>query len=781
MNILSALKNSLRKAASFNPDVQVAPACILWPDSERQWEPVIAQLQDEMPDLLVLGDYAPQLRRGPAIWLRCALAGRIPEVPVSRKYPSILYLPGVSRQELRAIEDCPAPLKPLAELQYRGVIWSQINAKDWTILAFLVSEHGGLQLDVAKDSDTKLAMLRSLHRLLDEKIESLQGKRLDRDYFNGLLSGGDPVREILMWLDQGSVWQSRRDPQTWSAFVDICSTQYGYNPDTEGVLAGCMRLAQQEGPWKSVWLRYCEAPGRYPNIPDQLRKCTPPPIVRDSGADDTSMSGWPQWNDEQEKLLAKELLSSASLPPHQAREKVLALESEHGHRRDFVWAALGEARLAVSLRALALVASATKTPLLGATVEDIAGKYREEYWRVDHAVLRALEGIWSAAELDAVKAVLHAVYLPWLTDAARHLQHIVSVEGYPMREKWSPEAGLFEGECILFVDGLRFDVAKRLTRVLELQGFNVTEHPQWAALPSVTATAKPAVSPVASAICGGERNQEFQPSVCGTGQPLNQYHLKKLLQEAGWGVVGSPSFEVVTSGRGWHEYGDVDQDGHAKGWKLARQLDTLVQEVGARISELLASGWKRVRVVTDHGWLLMPGGLPKVELSSVLTENKWGRCAMLKPGASCNERLFPWFWDAHVDVALADGVGCFKKGMEYAHGGLSVQECYTLHLLVDSGDDASSRPRVSISNVFWRGLRCNVVVDMALVGVTLDIRLHAAKAESSVLAKMKTFQNDDAVSVLVLDDDLEGKEAVIVLLDQAGNIITELKTIIGGK
>ena len=70
-------------------------------------------------------------------------AGRVP----------VLYLPGYSRQDLRAVESCPEPIKLLAELQYRGVIWSQINAKDWTILAYLKSEQGGLGLDVALDNE----------------------------------------------------------------------------------------------------------------------------------------------------------------------------------------------------------------------------------------------------------------------------------------------------------------------------------------------------------------------------------------------------------------------------------------------------------------------------------------------------------------------------------------------------------------------------------------------------------------------------------------------------
>ena len=47
---------------------------------------------------------------------------------------------------------------PLAELQYRGAFWSQVNHKDWTTLAFMQSADGGLGLDVARDNATLDAM-----------------------------------------------------------------------------------------------------------------------------------------------------------------------------------------------------------------------------------------------------------------------------------------------------------------------------------------------------------------------------------------------------------------------------------------------------------------------------------------------------------------------------------------------------------------------------------------------------------------------------------------------
>ena len=94
--MLDHLLKAVRDAAVFNPEVQVAPACILWPDRDLQWEAVILVLQAELPKLMILGDYAPDKRIGPAIWLRCVITGRAEDVSLPKDRTSIFYLPGVS-------------------------------------------------------------------------------------------------------------------------------------------------------------------------------------------------------------------------------------------------------------------------------------------------------------------------------------------------------------------------------------------------------------------------------------------------------------------------------------------------------------------------------------------------------------------------------------------------------------------------------------------------------------------------------------------------------------
>ncbi len=780
MRVLDHLLKAVRDAAVFNPEVQVAPACVLWPDRDRQWEAVIPMLQTELPELMILGDCAPDKRMGPAIWLRCVIAQRADDVSLPKDRTPIFYLPGVSRQDLRAIESCPDHLKPLAELQYRGVIWSQINAKDWTILAYLKSDQGGLGLDPAQDNEAKSAMQLALYRLLGEDVALLKGKRLDKDYFNTLLTGGDPVRDLLQWLDLGDAFQTTRGAGEWKAFVEVCKSQLAFNPQADGVLAGANKLALREGPWHAVWERYSEAPKRYPNIPSRIRQCRPPDLgIFDMPAE--RLGGWPQWNEEQETSLRHDLLALNHQPAHEARKRVVDLAKTHAPRRELVWAELGESPLALAAKHLAVVAEVTKTALAAGSVADLQAAYANQGWRADDGMLSALACVDKATDVDAVTAAIRAIYLPWLEESARYLQMLVDGAIYPGgRIAEAPAFYKVDGQCVLFVDGLRFDAARRLSATLEARGCQVAEAMCWTALPSVTATGKAAVSPVRTKISGTDDCDDFEPSVAVTGQSLKGgYHLKKLLNDNHWKVLDRTE-NGDGQGNAWCEFGDIDSEGHARGWKLAKHIDPLLAEIAERIAALLAAGWKSVRVVTDHGWLLMPGKLPTIPLSKDLTDNKWGRCASIKPGASTSERLYPWFWNPHQQFALADGVSCYGKSVEYNHGGLSLQECLTLDLVVTRGGSASGQQLAEVTDIRWKGLRCTVGVDGQYANLSLDIRTRAGDPASSVVVSVKPLKDNGTASVVVEDDGLQGREVFLVLLSESGELVAEVRTLIGG-
>lgn len=772
---LAALAQAVRRAARYNAEAECAPHCILWPDREAQWQPIMPALQALLPELLIFGAYESARRTGPAIWLRCALAGEALDFKPDGRHPPIIYLPGVSRQDLRAVENCPDALKPLAELQYRGSIWSQINAKDWTVLAFLMSGQGGLGLDVSNDRESKAAMLLALAQVMDEPLSVLQEKRLDATYFNTLLTGGDPVRDVLLWMDEPEGFRQARSPQEWAAFESVCRATFAFQPK-DGALAAAEKLAQGAGAWDSIWQRFCEAPRRYPHIPDLLRRAKAPNF--DLLADACSAGGWPQWNESRESDLRADLAAVRTLPAHKAREKLIALEVDHGARRTLVWTDLGESPLAIAMAHLAVLARVTATPMAGGTLHDLQTGYENHGWQADDAALRALEQGRKAQDFEAIAAAIRSVYLPWAEESARYLQKISAQGKSPGGVRDGvPPAYICDGQCVMFVDGLRFDTAKRLGDLLARKGLDASEHSHWTALPSVTATGKAAVLPVAHQITGAIGSIDFEPSVADGGAALSSHQLHKLLREAGWEYLAN---QDVGSGQGraWCEVGDIDSEGHNRGWKLALHVDAMLTEIADRIESLLAAGWSQVRVVTDHGWLLLPGGLPKTDLPKALADTKWGRCAAIKAGAKTEEREFPWFWNPEQNFALADGISCYKNGEEYAHGGLSLQECLTLQLAVTRQGGAAGRS-VRISDASWKGLRLAVALEAEWEGLVADIRTSAGDALSSVAVAAKPFKSNGTASLVVENEDLEGQGAFLVIVDDKNNLLAQQAVTIG--
>ena len=541
---------------------------------------------------------------------------------------------------------------------------------------------------------------------------------------------------------------------------------------------GAEKLAIHQGPWKAVWERYCEAPNRYPNIPSQIRKCTMPLELFNNAQ---THGGWPQWNEQQENDLRDALIKLDTVPAHKARERLLELDKSHRERRKLIWIELGESPLALALRHLSVLSEITANPLMAGSTKDLADGYTHTGWKADAAVWYALSPIEKENDFQAVTTAIRSVYMPWLEDSSRYFQSEVNKSGYPgLPLDKRKSQGFKEGDCILFVDGLRFDLARHLTEILTNKGYTVSTNNSWCALPSVTATGKPSVSPVWSCIGGNEANSDFEPIVKETGQSLKGgYHLKKLLDSNGWRLM-EKSDCGDGNGRAWCELGNIDHEGHEKGWKLAKQVTGLLSEISGHVEQLLAAGWKKVKIVTDHGWLLMPGGLPKIDLPASLVENKWGRCAVIKPGAATKEKLYPWYWNSNQSIALADGISCYKGGQEYAHGGLSLQECLIYELEVSSGKPISQAPSVEITDITWKGLRCKIAVDGEFDDLFFDIRSKAGSAEYSLVMNIKPLNTSGMASVVVENEELEGVEALIVLLDKEGGIVAQTKTMIGG-
>jgi hypothetical protein len=754
MRLLDRIRESLAKVLRV-PEGQAAPVAIVWTDATGEWLPLTPMLRELVPEFYTLGGFRPNERTGPAIWLKCIVDRALPEAPSAGVVP-ILYLPYVSRQVLRAAADCPARLTPLIELQYRGRVW-EYKGRDWTVMAFLMSAEG-LGLDIAQDRRTEEALGRALPLLVDVDASTLAGHKLDADDFDRL-SVTDPVRDFLQWLNAPERFEQTQ-AERWIAFRNRCHSEFQIDP-ADGPDVAATALAQGRPALDTVWARFCESPAAYPGIAKRLRSPSSLAIEVDRN---------PAVNDAEEGDLEKALESLAGLEQASAAAKVLALEGKHGERRKWVWARMGQSPWAMALERLVELANLCKSPAGGASVEAAASNYAKEGYRCDRAALDALSRFRETTSESAImKRAVRALYERWLDSSARHFQELVQKAG-----KLSPVPIIGERDvCVLFVDGLRFDVGAMVAAELEQRGLILRVGYRLSTLPTVTATAKPAAMPLEIDL-HGESGQDFTPFV--GAKAASSEVLRDAMGLRGVEILdGSENrFSSGADAGGWTEFGEIDAYGHGHPDDLPMRCQTEVMNVADKVVQLLEAGWKRVRVVTDHGWLLMPEGLPKVELPAYLAATKWSRCAVVQGDPSVPS--YSWQWNPQVRIASPPGIGTFRAGEKYAHGGVSLQECVVPEIVVEQGIEAV---RASILSIEWRGMRCKVKVDSNDPKVRVDLRTNWKQASSTLVASVKEVGSSGEVSLVVSDDKHEGTAAVVVLMDVAGGVLTQKATSVG--
>lgn len=765
--LLDALEASFNEALR-TPEGTADPVALLWTDAEGQWKPLLARLRSALPHVFTLGAYQPTERTGPAVWLRCVVDRALPEVIVPESVVPILYLPGVMRQLLRAGGECPREFQPLIELQYRGRVWHQSNGRDWTVDAFLVSEDG-LGLDVAQDARTREAALRALPLLAEAPLESLWGHRLDADDFDRL-AVNDPTRDLLRWMGAGEAFRTSENDNRWRSFCSVCRSEFGFDPDKKPPNDAASALVTGGGKWDGIWQRFREAPKLYPGVAQLLRE------ARGQFELDYDRERTPSVNDLVERRLREGLGLIASLPHAKAIEKVLAFEVEHGHRRHWVWTHLGESPLAQALEPLARLAFAAKVTLGGATVEAVISAYAADGWRCDRAALESLSSVRAPADIALVHSVVRALYEPWLDGSARHFQS--RVDGAE-----SVARGLVGGTknekdvCVFFADGLRFDVGVMLKERLEAKGLRAQLGHRLSPLPTVTATAKPFATVVHDLLEGGADVVDFNPQLRGTNQAATAQRLRDEMAKRGLDLIGDEVRPPKLGSTGaWLETGRLDELGHKIGVQVAAHLETELETLVDQIVGLLECGWLRIRVVTDHGWLLLPGGLPRVDLPPHLAATKWARCATVKGDSKPSMPIHSWHWNVHVRIASPPGIACFTAKNEYAHGGVSPQECIVPELVVERGGATTA---ATIASITWRGMRCRVSVTTNDPSVRVDLRLNWKQATTSIAASPKEVGPAGEASLAVADDAHEGAAATVVVVDAAGNVLDRKPTTVG--
>ena len=149
------------------------------------------------------------------------------------------------------------------------------------------------------------------------------------------------------------------------------------------------------------------------------------------------------------------------------------------------------------------------------------------------------------------------------------------------------------GEVLLFPDGLRYDVARQLQQELEVMGITGSLTTRWAGLATVTAIAKPAITPLIAEIQGQALPVEFA-QVFRSGKPTSAAELRNSSAIQGYTMLGmirqtSPQVQRRVTG-----------------WKLATWItaDCSSKSTCRGRSSRRSSGWR-----SESRNTLMPAGL----------------------------------------------------------------------------------------------------------------------------------------------------------------------------
>lgn len=762
--LLDRIEAIVRQALTYNENAEVAPVALLWPDRDGQFAEAVERLRGRLP-LLTLGEFDAEKAQGPAYWLRCAIATTV-DLAVVEGTP-VVYLPGVGRDDLRAIERCPRELAPIAELQYRGQWFAHPNGKDWTVRALLSNRERGLGLDVAEDRATGEALRGAFSQLLTRPMRWLASQYIDAELLQRLLNP-DPVAALLEWLNDPNGFRARLDAGQWTAFVEQSKRDYGFDPAGQGEVIGGRLLGEREGAWAEVWRRFAQSPEQYPAVEQRLRKGKPTDrlFAGPGGA-------WPQDNDAAEAKLRDALSELAGTPQSQARDVVAKLWDEHRDRRNWVWAKLDRAPLVFALEQLYGLGQATAGGPSG-DVDELVTTYASDGWQADDAFLAALQAVGEAQDREAVVAAATALYRPWLEAHTRALQEAIGPRANAGTYTPGPEASTKKGTVTVFVDGLRLDVGYRLAG--RLGSLDVTMETELAALPTVTETAKPVLTPVPDGSLSA--GIDLSPARATSGAKATVSVLRGLMGERGVKVLQGADTGDPT-GTAWTEAGDIDDRGHQFQAAFVDEIDGELDRISKRVKLLIDAGWEQVDIVTDHGWLLLPGGLEKVHLPAATVELKKGRCARLKEAADVAVPTVPWHWDPDVRIGLAPGASCFEANQEYEHGGVSLQECVVPRLHVRAATAPVVTGGGTITKLKWLGLLCRVEFDNVAPGATVDIRARPADAATSVTTEARQTTGGGKAALFVEDEDLEGEDAYVVIVGRDGRILAQRDVVIG--
>ncbi|NLD71863.1 MAG: PglZ domain-containing protein [Chloroflexi bacterium] len=342
--------------------------------------------------------------------------------------------------------------------------------------------------------------------------------------------------------------------------------------------------------------------------------------------------------------------------------------------------------------------------------------YADQWHAVDLAHWRLLAAARKADDGEAIAAIADRFYVQYLEQVNQAFYGSLGKGG-----TWPPEscqgvagvtAELYQQsgtpQAILIVDALRFDLAAALCERLEDAQLGATI----ANVPSDTWVGMTSLLPGVSAELRLQDGDLALYSEATQGDLTAKANRWKALDALGASALGS------NGGKGRRDAIDdllrqvtppkalpkllvlfdrgADNLGHPVGYEVLHHFEVLLDNLEHAVRKLKAWGYGQVRIVTDHGFVLLHDGasVPLMGVNASACAKRTARWCLQRAGEEAPTVTVPFALDDRWQVALAPGLRSFGATGAFFHGGATLQEVVIPDLRV-AGAAGRQRMRVT--------------------------------------------------------------------------------------
>src|SRR5690606_2875627 len=108
----------------------------------------------------------------------------------------------------------------------------------------------------------------------------------------------------------------------------------------------------------------------------------------------------------------------------------------------------------------------------------------------------------------------------------------------------------------------------------------------------------------ASAISVNSECKDFRPQLKNT-KDLSTVAFRDTLKTKGFEYLAKVA-DIQPEQRYWMEIGDIDTKGHQEQSGIVKRVEELFELVQETVEGIFEKGYRKIKIVTDHGWLLLP-------------------------------------------------------------------------------------------------------------------------------------------------------------------------------